>query len=32
MKEMYKTTFNLNNRSVVSITKVVTLVLYSITQ
>ena len=26
MKEMYKTTFNLNNRSVVSTTKVVTLV------
>ena len=26
MKEMYKTTFNLNSRSVVSTTKVVTLV------
>ena len=26
MKKMYKTTFNLNNRSVVSTTKVVTLV------
>ena len=26
MKEMYKTTFNLNNRSVVSTSKVVTLV------